>query len=87
MLCSSSQLCACFKLQELLEHPFLRPTAATVPAQPSGNLVGLSKEQLKLLLGQVRRKGLIDEAHECRSHRLNVLAANQCATSHAAPQP
>jgi hypothetical protein len=37
-------------LQELLSHPFLRPTAAA--AQDS--LVGVSKDQLKKLLVQVR---------------------------------
>lgn len=36
-------------VQELLSHPFLRPTAA-----PHDSLVGVSKDQLKKLLIQVR---------------------------------
>ena len=36
-------------VQELLSHPFLRPTAA-----PQDSLVGVSKDQLKKLLIQVR---------------------------------
>ena len=39
----------CTALQELLNHPFLRPTAAA--AQDS--LVGVTKDQLKKLLIQV----------------------------------
>lgn len=39
--------------QELLNHPFLRPTAAAAPATPDC-LVGLTREQLKKVLTQVR---------------------------------
>jgi hypothetical protein len=38
--------------QELLSHPFLRPTAAAAPATPDC-LVGLTREQLKKVLTQV----------------------------------
>jgi hypothetical protein len=39
-------------VQELLQHPFLRPTAAQAPAMPD-SLVGLTRAQLKKVLTQV----------------------------------
>lgn len=48
--------------QELLEHPFLRPTAAAGPpaaaAKPAGSSVELSREQLTKLLRQVAAAGV-----------------------------
>ena len=46
--------------QELLEHPFLRPThaPAPAPAKPSGSSVELSREQLTKLLQQVAAAGM-----------------------------
>ena len=38
-------------VQELLEHPFLRPTEA--PGGPQPGQVGLTRDQLKKLLTQV----------------------------------
>lgn len=50
------------RVQELLEHPFLRPTAAPAPpaaaAKPAGALVELSREQLTKLLQQVATAGV-----------------------------
>ncbi|PSC73666.1 hypothetical protein C2E20_3077 [Micractinium conductrix] len=47
-------------MQELLEHPFLRPThaPAPAPAKPSGSSVELSREQLTKLLQQVAAAGM-----------------------------
>lgn len=67
--------CIALPLQELLEHPFLRPTAPD-GASPSDKLVGLSQEQLKLLLSQVgmppSRHGLCAAA-SCRHTGVALL--------------
>ena len=44
-------MCVYGVLQELLEHPFLRPTEA--PMAPAPGQVGLNRDQLKKLLAQV----------------------------------
>lgn len=43
--------CGVATVQELLEHPFLRPTEA--PGGPQPGQVGLTRDQLKKLLTQV----------------------------------
>ena len=43
---------SCLCLQELLEHPFLRPSAAPAPG-----LVGVTRSQLKKLLAQLSAVG------------------------------
>lgn len=49
--CQSSSLHITTALQELLDHPFLRPTEG--PAGPAPGQVGLTRDQLKKLLTQV----------------------------------
>lgn len=63
LLCASGHLAPlCRNVQELLEHPFLRPTAAPAPpataARPTGTSVELSRDQLTKLLQQVAAAGV-----------------------------
>lgn len=72
----------CSPPQELLEHPFLRPTA-----EPSG-MPGLSKEQLKLLLSQVRDPAIDPASLPCNltlHHSIPQPAAQAAALPGEAP--
>ena len=66
---SSLDFMLCF-VQELLDHAFLRPTEG--PARPAPGQVGLTRDQLKKLLTQVRLPCLCS---------LYVLAPAPCSQS------
>jgi hypothetical protein len=60
-------------VQELLDHAFLRPTEG--PARPAPGQVGLTRDQLKKLLTQVRLPCICSHCLLARPHAASRFAS------------